>query len=106
MDASNSLDAARIERKRKKKSRWAGTESEKTFIPGMPTVLPAGMTPDQQQAYLGESRLFLKSSRVRHSHLFSLQFNYKSKKLVESYGRAISGSHKTPKKGSLMILLA
>lgn len=53
MDASNSTDEARAERKRKRKSRWAGTESEKTFIPGMPTVLPAGMTPDQQQAYLG-----------------------------------------------------
>lgn len=58
VEASNSQDESRPERKRKKKSRWAGTESEKTFIPGMPTVLPAGMTPDQQQAYLGEFFFF------------------------------------------------
>lgn len=84
MDASNSLDAARIERKRKKKSRWAGTESEKTFIPGMPTVLPAGMTPDQQQAYLGESRLFLKFRRSSLTPLFfavQLQIEEISRKL-------------------------
>lgn len=42
------------ERRRKKKSRWAGGDHDKTFIPGMPTILPPGMTPDQQEAYLGE----------------------------------------------------
>lgn len=41
------------ERRRKKKSRWAGGDHDKTFIPGMPTVLPATMTQDQQEAYLG-----------------------------------------------------
>lgn len=55
---SNSADTQEGKR-RKKKSRWAGTENEKTFIPGMPTILPAGMTPDQQQAYLGNSNFFL-----------------------------------------------
>lgn len=40
------------ERKRKKKSRWQGDEKEKIFIPGMPTVLPANLTKDQEEAYL------------------------------------------------------
>lgn len=51
-DASNSEG---IEKKRKKKSRWATTTDgpEKTFIPGMPTILPSNLNPDQQEAYLG-----------------------------------------------------
>jgi hypothetical protein len=50
-DASNSGG----DRKRKKKSRWASSTdgSEKTFIPGMPTILPSNLNPDQQEAYLG-----------------------------------------------------
>ena len=40
------------ERKRKRKSRWAGGEDDKTFIPGMPTMLPQGLNKDQEQAYL------------------------------------------------------
>lgn len=44
------------ERRRKKKSRWAGGDHDKTFIPGMPTILPPGMSQDQQEAYLGESK--------------------------------------------------
>lgn len=43
--------------KRKRKSRWAstndGTEG-KTFIPGMPTILPSNLNADQQEAYLGD----------------------------------------------------
>lgn len=41
------------ERKRRKKSRWGGTENDKTFIPGMPTILPPTLDPKQQEAYLG-----------------------------------------------------
>lgn len=43
--------------KRKKKSRWASTNDAtegKTCIPGMPTILPSNLNPDQQEAYLGE----------------------------------------------------
>jgi hypothetical protein len=51
-DASNSEAG----RRRNKKSRWAtsndGAEG-KTFIPGMPTILPSNLNPDQQEAYLG-----------------------------------------------------
>lgn len=47
---SNSLGG---EKKKKRRSRWGGDEKEKTFIPGMPTVLPANLTKDQEEAYLG-----------------------------------------------------
>lgn len=40
-------------RVKKKKSRWGGTENDKTFIPGMPTILPASLDSHQQEAYLG-----------------------------------------------------
>jgi len=40
------------ERKRKRKSRWGGDETEKVFIPGMPTILPGNLTPEQEQTYL------------------------------------------------------
>ena len=44
------------ERKRKRKSRW-GTESlsERMFIPGMPTVLPANLSKEQEEAYIRKS---------------------------------------------------
>lgn len=49
-DASGSAN----DRKRKKKSRWAtSSESEKTLIPGMPTILPSNLNAHQQEAYLG-----------------------------------------------------
>ena len=38
-------------RRKKRKSRWTD-ESSKTFIPGLPTMIPAGMTKDQEEAYL------------------------------------------------------
>lgn len=47
---SSSSDAN--DRKRKKKSRWGGSELEKTFIPGMPTVLPHNLTKEQEEAYI------------------------------------------------------
>ena len=54
-DDSNDSDSnpAASERKKKRRSRWGGDEKEKTFIPGMPTVLPANLTKDQEEAYLG-----------------------------------------------------
>lgn len=42
------------DRKRKKKSRWGGGDHDKTFIPGMPTILPPTLSAHQQEAYLGE----------------------------------------------------
>lgn len=43
------------DRKRKKKSRWGGSDLEKTFIPGMPTVLPHNLTKEQEEAYICKS---------------------------------------------------
>jgi len=42
-------------RARRKKSRWGGSEFEKTFIPGMPTILPSNLNRSQERAYLCES---------------------------------------------------
>ena len=49
---------SREERRRKRKSRWGGQETtEKTFIPGMPTMMPQGLSKDQEEAYLRKSLL-------------------------------------------------
>ena len=50
--SSVSSAEARAERKRKRKSRWAGNDDDKTFIPGMPTMMPQGLSKDQETAYL------------------------------------------------------
>lgn len=57
-DAGASAGGAEDEsgRKRRKKSRWGGGDTEKTFIPGMPTMLPSGLSKDQEEAYLRKSR--------------------------------------------------
>lgn len=39
--------------KKKRKSRW-GSEDIKSVIPGLPTVLPANMTEDQQKLYISK----------------------------------------------------
>lgn len=39
-------------RKKKRRSRWGGSEHDKIFIPGMPTILPPNLGKDQEQAYL------------------------------------------------------
>lgn len=33
-----------------------GNADEKAVIPGMPTILPADLTPDQTEAYIGNSK--------------------------------------------------
>ncbi|XP_061921029.1 splicing factor 1-like isoform X2 [Entelurus aequoreus] len=41
------------QKKQKKKSRWSSeTPDQKTVIPGMPTVIPPGLTRDQERAYI------------------------------------------------------
>uniref|UniRef100_A0A182K9D0 Splicing factor 1 n=1 Tax=Anopheles christyi TaxID=43041 RepID=A0A182K9D0_9DIPT len=56
-------------RRRKKKSRWAGGDHDKTFIPGMPTVLPSTLTPDQQEAYLVQLQIEEISRKLRTGDL-------------------------------------
>lgn len=38
--------------RKKRRSRWGGSEHDKIFIPGMPTILPMNLNKDQEQAYL------------------------------------------------------
>ncbi|KXJ74390.1 splicing factor 1 [Aedes albopictus] len=57
------------ERRRKKKSRWAGGDHDKTFIPGMPTILPPGMSQDQQEAYLVQLQIEEISRKLRTGDL-------------------------------------
>jgi splicing factor 1 len=57
-------------RNRKKKSRWAsGSENDKTFIPGMPTILPPNLNPDQQEAYLVQLQIEEISRKLRTGDL-------------------------------------
>jgi hypothetical protein len=57
---SNIISAEREERKAKRRrSRWGGDEKEKTFIPGMPTVLPTNLSKEQEEAYLGKADLYI-----------------------------------------------
>uniref|UniRef100_A0A182LT54 Splicing factor 1 helix-hairpin domain-containing protein n=1 Tax=Anopheles culicifacies TaxID=139723 RepID=A0A182LT54_9DIPT len=56
-------------RRRKKKSRWAGGDHDKTFIPGMPTVLPSTLTADQQEAYLVQLQIEEISRKLRTGDL-------------------------------------
>lgn len=55
-NTSMSEAEAREERRRKRKSRWGGHEgTDKTFIPGMPTMMPQGLSKEQEEAYLRKS---------------------------------------------------
>jgi hypothetical protein len=50
---ASSVPETREERRKKRKSRWGGNDGqEKTFIPGMPTMMPQGLNRDQEEAYL------------------------------------------------------
>lgn len=42
----------REERKRKRKSRWGNSDTDRVIIPGLPTVLPSNITPEQEKTYL------------------------------------------------------
>lgn len=53
--ASHSIPADFGQKKQRKKSRWSSeTPDQKTVIPGMPTVIPPGLTRDQERAYIGK----------------------------------------------------
>ncbi|KJH47635.1 hypothetical protein DICVIV_06294 [Dictyocaulus viviparus] len=45
-------------RKRERKSRWSATKS---FVPGMPTILPSNLSDDQRTAYLRECLNYLQT---------------------------------------------
>jgi splicing factor 1 len=55
---SRDSDANEPRRKRKRASRWGdGADTEKTVIPGMPTVLPTNLTQEQEKAYITQLRI-------------------------------------------------
>ena len=59
---------SREERKKKRKSRWTD-ESAKTFIPGLPTMIPTGLTKEQEEAYLLQLKIEEASRRLRSGDL-------------------------------------
>merc|ERR1719336_1814621 len=59
---------SREERKKKRKSRWTD-ESMKTFIPGLPTMIPTGMSKEQEEAYLLQLKIEESSRRLRSGDL-------------------------------------
>lgn len=65
-----------LEKARKKRSRWGGSENDKTFIPGMPTILPASLDSHQQEAYLGDYNIFLKKSLFSNFPCSLVCFSY------------------------------
>lgn len=45
--------------KKRKRSRWSSeTPDQKTIIPGMPTVIPPGLTREQERAYIGNYEIW------------------------------------------------
>lgn len=69
------------ERKKKRKSRWGNEEvADKTVIPGMPTVIPANISKEQEKQYLCKF-----TYRIRHVlwdyNLYLLQ-DLQEKKIV------------------------
>ena len=50
-DSDTGRDGGQPKRRR---TRWGADEHDKTFIPGMPTVLPTNLDSSQEQAYLSE----------------------------------------------------
>ncbi|KAJ8318389.1 hypothetical protein KUTeg_003480 [Tegillarca granosa] len=58
------------DRKKKRKSRWATEqETDKTIIPGMPTVIPTGLSTDQERQYLLHLQIEEISRRLRTGDL-------------------------------------
>lgn len=64
-----SKEADRAERRKKRKSRWCGTEDDKTFIPGMPTMIPMGLSKEQEEAYMLQLKIEDTSRRLRSGDL-------------------------------------
>ncbi|XP_033744367.1 splicing factor 1-like isoform X1 [Pecten maximus] len=67
---SNGAGSGESDRKKKRKSRWAtDTEVDKTVIPGMPTVIPTGMSTIQEKQYLLHLQIEEISRRLRTGDL-------------------------------------
>ncbi|KAG6448189.1 hypothetical protein O3G_MSEX005356 [Manduca sexta] len=56
-------------RARRRRTRWMGSEHDKTFIPGLPTVLPSTLTRDQEEQYLLQLQIEEVSRKLRSGDL-------------------------------------
>ena len=61
-------EEARRGRRMKRKSRW-GSTSNKTITPLMPTVVPAGMTKEQEKIFLLRLRIDELGTKIRTNHV-------------------------------------
>ncbi|KAH3863263.1 splicing factor 1-like [Dreissena polymorpha] len=69
-DAGANGNGGGSDRKRKRKSRWGAEEVvDKTVIPGMPTILPANLSKEQEQQYLLHLQIEEISRRLRTGDL-------------------------------------
>ncbi|XP_056643303.1 splicing factor 1 [Diorhabda sublineata] len=68
-NSNMSTGSSEDERRKKKRSRWGGSEHEKIFIPGMPTILPQNLNKDQEQAYLLQLQIEEVSRKLRSGDL-------------------------------------
>ena len=54
-DSRDSGAESEPRRKKKRSSRWGDTESDKSVIPGMPSILPSNLTKEQEKAYISKN---------------------------------------------------
>nr|VZI34583.1 unnamed protein product [Spirometra erinaceieuropaei] len=66
--SSNSNDWA-IVKPRKRRSRWSTLETDKTYVPGMPTQLPPNLTPQQEKMYILQLQIEDISRRLKSGDL-------------------------------------
>ncbi|KAM8898837.1 LOW QUALITY PROTEIN: splicing factor 1-like [Spinachia spinachia] len=74
VEAINQLDNTAFkdfcQKKSRKKSRWSSeTPDQKTVIPGMPTVIPPGLTRDQERAYIVQLQIEDQTRKLRTGDL-------------------------------------
>ena len=89
----------REERKRKRKSRWGNSDTDRVIIPGLPTVLPSNITPEQEKTYLCEYHVFVLSNWWTHRCLFYPQYKYRLRRRRSDYDLVIWVSRTTRMKG-------
>ena len=60
-DSSDSTTKKKCKRRWGAKSRWADSDEleKETVLSGLPTVIPSGLTKEQEEQYLGESLVLL-----------------------------------------------
>ena len=54
------LDEHEPRPKKKRSSRWSSEQTDKAFIPGMPTIIPSNMSKEQEKAYLSKKSSFIR----------------------------------------------